>query len=175
MFRVRAMLLGIGLLFAAIIGATDKPYLGTPEDFMKISQLYARYSYSIDHNHADEWAQTFTSDGAFKDPDFCAIGRAQLEGLIRGFGMPIDEEKHFHVSTPGPIVYHDSSHARIHSFVMVVAPTHRGVEGGGVLITGTYDDQLVRVDGQWLFVVRIVNRWSAKPPVACAVKGSASH
>jgi hypothetical protein len=142
-------------------------YLGTPDDFMQISQLFSRYDYGIDNGDGVAWAATFTPNGVFADPSTCAIGRDQLMAVAKHDGRPDGDREHFHMPSLGPIVYADRDHATVHSTVMVVRKTGFG-EQGGILVTGSYDDTLVRSDGKWLFAYRLVHRPNGnKPPVKC--------
>jgi len=143
-------------------------YEGTPADFMQISQLYSRYDFAIDNGDGDGWADTFTPDGVFRDPSWCAIGREMLVGVVGRDKQLGKDQEDFHMPSLGPIVYVDKDHATIHSTVVLVRKTGFGAVGGGIWISGTYDDRLVRVKGRWLFAYRQVHRPSDKPPVPCA-------
>lgn len=80
---------------------------------------------------------------------------------------PGQELKHFHFSVPGLIMYVDRSHATVHSTVWLMSETGADKKGG-VTLTGTYDDKLTRVGGQWKFAYRFVQRPNKTPPVPCA-------
>lgn len=147
------------------------PYRGTAQDFVDINQLFARYDFAIDNGDAAGWAAVFTPDGVFRDPSWCAIGRQQLAAVVDSekHAMGSDQRMH-HVPTIGPINYQDRDHATVHSTVMVVTERGAGHPDGGIGITGSYDDTLVRKDGRWLFAFRLVHRPSNKPAVPCAAK-----
>jgi len=53
---------------------------------------------------------------------------------------------------------------------MVVSETGAGKPDGGIQVTGSYDDTIVRLNGRWLFKYRLVKRPSATPAVACAAE-----
>jgi len=184
MAKARAWrLLAAGLVWAAMApapaGAREdheprggrQAYQGTVQDFVDINQLFARYDFTIDNGDATGWAKVFTPDGVFRDPSWCAIGREQLAGVVSSekHGMGSDRRAH-HVPTIGPINYLDRDHATVHSTVMVVTEKGAGHPDGGISITGSYDDTLVRRDGHWLFAYRLVHRPSNKPAVPCAAK-----
>lgn len=141
-------------------------YVGTPEDFMKISQLYSRYNYTIDNGDGPGWADNFTPDGVFQDPSWCAIGREKLIEVVGRDAKVGKDLDHFHFHSLGPITYIDRDHATVHSTVVVMRQAGFG-KTGGVSVTGTYDDQLTRVNGEWKFAYRLVKRLSDKPPIAC--------
>lgn len=142
-------------------------YAGTPDDFMQISQLFSQYNYTIDNGDGEGWADTFTSNGVFRDPSWCAIGRDALIGVVGRDKRIGKDQDHHHVPNLGPITYTDRNHATVHSTVMVIRETGFG-KTGGIMVTGTYDDRLERVNGKWRFAYRWVHRPSAKPAIACA-------
>lgn len=166
----RVSLVALACGFACVATAQQPrgaPYSGTAEDFMQISQLFSRYNYAIDNGDGVAWAELFTERGVFQDPSNCAIGREQLISVVgRKPALGKDQLEH-HVHSLGPITYLDHDHATAHSTVMVVAETGFGKKPGGILITGTYDDELVRVGDAWLFSYRLVHRPSDKPAIAC--------
>jgi hypothetical protein len=167
-YRMAAGLIGaVSVMTLAPAGAAGASYRGTAEDFMEISQLFARYDYGIDNGDGAAWADNFTPNGVFQDPSTCAIGREQLMAVASQAGHPDGDQEHFHMPSLGPIVYIDRDHATVHSTVIVVRKTGFGVQGG-ILVTGSYDDTLIRSHGKWLFSYRLVHRPNGdKPPVAC--------
>lgn|GEM_PF-144196 len=156
---------------AGSAGAASKaPYKGTADDFVEISQLFARYDFTIDNGDGEGWADTFTPNGVFRDPSWCAIGREKLIGVVGRDPKVGKDQLHHHVPALGPIEYVDRNTAHVHSTVMVVGETGAGKSGGGIQVTGTYDDTLVRRNGRWLFAYRLVSRPSATPPIACSAQ-----
>lgn len=144
----------------------ENVYVGTADDFTKISQLYSRYNYTIDNGDGPGWADNFTPDGVFQDPSWCAIGRDKLIEVVGRDAQVGKDLDHFHFHSLGPIVYLDENHATVHSTVVVIRQTGFG-KTGGISVTGTYDDQLTRVNGEWKFSYRLVKRLSAEPPIPC--------
>jgi actinorhodin biosynthesis protein ActVIA len=156
----------VGSAAAAETASGETPYTGTSDDFMQINQLFANYNFTIDNGDGVAWAANFTEDGVFQDPTWCARGRRALIGVVGDKPQPGKDERQFHAHSLGPIHYLDRDHARAHSTVVVVRETGAGLTGG-IGITGTYDDQLDRVNGKWLFSYRLVHRPSATPAVPC--------
>ena len=181
-----AWTVAVGIFLAGVISiavrsgtseakADGGPYQGTPADFMEISQLFARYDYGIDNGDGAAWAENFTPDGVFQDPSICAVGREKLSAVANHEGHPDADQEQFHMPSLGPIVYRDQDHATVHSTVMVVRKTGFGVEGG-ILVTGTYDDTLVRLHGKWLFAYRQVHRPNGgKAAVDCPASKVVRH
>jgi len=169
---VRPELFGVGLV-AALAGGLlafrshSGPYVGAPDDFMQISQLYARYNHALDTHDAERFVQVFAPDGVFRDPSWCAKRPAELAKIAVCPVAPNAVQKLHHAPSLGPITYQDRNHATAHSTVMVAPETGGGVQGGGIRITGTYDDTLVRIKGRWVFKYRWVHRPSLTPAVAC--------
>jgi hypothetical protein len=150
-------------------------YEGTPGDFMQISQLLAKYSQDINTGDGDAEAMNFTPDGVWEDPGMCLIGRAEIADRLGGHhpgGIPGKDLKDYHQAELGPIVYQDKNHATVHSYVEIFRQGGGGTPGG-VGITGTYDDKLVRVSGKWKFAYRFVQRANKNPPVDCPPRQAA--
>jgi hypothetical protein len=147
-----------------------RAYKGTADDFVEINQLFARYDYTIDNHDGVAWAANFTPDGVFRDPSWCAIGREQLTGVVGTKPAIGGDEEHHHVPAIGPITYQDRDHATVHSTVMLVAEKGPGHPDGGIIVTGTYDDTLLRYKGEWLFAYRLVHRPSATASIPCVAQ-----
>jgi hypothetical protein len=164
-----AWLIAGAALLSACTTASPGPggYQGTATDFMQIYQLFQKYNYDINIDDGDAWASDFTPDGVFQDPSNCAIGREALSNVPGHHVSPGKDVKTFHFSMPGTIAYIDRNHATVHSDVLVVAETGAG-KSGGINITGAYDDKLTRLNGQWKFAYRFVQRPNKTPPIACA-------
>lgn len=141
-------------------------YVGTPRDFVEISQLFSQYNYTIDNGDGEGWADVFTEDGVFRDPSWCASGREALIGVVGREKRVGKDQEHFHMPSLGPIIYQDANTATVHSTVIVVHETGFG-NAGGVMVTGTYDDRLKRVDGKWRIAYRWVHRPSDGAPIPC--------
>lgn len=165
----RLALLGAALHLTLMCGNAAAAYRGTADDFMEINQLFSKYNYDIDNGYGEAWADDFTKDGVFQDPSWCAIGRDSLIGVVGRTPKPGHDLVHRHVHSLGPIIYSDRDHATIHSTVVLITETGFGKQGG-VAITGSYDDKLTRVNGQWKFAYRFVQRPSTAPPIACAAR-----
>jgi hypothetical protein len=150
--------------------------VGTGDDVGQISQLMAKYSLALDDKDAQGWASTFTPNGIFHGGGFCLVGRGDLAALVEKQAAqaaarpPSTAPKSHHVAAIGPIVYQDRNHATVHSFVMVVRDMARNSTGGGLSVTGTYDDNLERVNGRWLFADRLEISPGDPTPAPCPAK-----
>jgi hypothetical protein len=135
-------------------------YEGTADDYAQISALMIRYSDALDNRDAQGWASVFTQQGAFRDFHVCLVGRKQIAGFIEQLRSRAQQAestprpKNHHINGHPWIEYLDRDHATAHTFVMVVGDVGRNHVGGGIEVTGTYDDQLERVGGHWLIADR---------------------
>lgn len=115
------------------------------EDVVAIQQLIARYAHALDAGNGKEWAATFTEDGVFKfvDSNRVVAGREQIAALVRPGRKPY-ESRH---NLQSPWIEVNGDTATLKAYLIVT----RGTE---VIVTGSYDDTLRRVNGQWLFSER---------------------
>ena len=129
------------------------PLTGTSEDREQIRELYARYAFTIDHGSYDEWVKCFTADGVFDSP---RLGRHEGQDALRKF----------------TVTYKNSAgDAQVRHMMTNVTFQIEGDRGmGGCYLTyyhckngkasleaiGRYQDELRKVDGEWLFQYRRV-------------------
>jgi 3-phenylpropionate/cinnamic acid dioxygenase small subunit len=129
------------------------PLTGTAEDREQIRELYARYAFTIDHGPYEDWVKCFTEDGVFDSP---RMGRHEGHDALRKFTAMYKN------SAGDSQVRH-----------MLCNVTFR-VEGdramGGCYLTyyhckngkatlealGRYQDELRKVNGEWLYQYRRV-------------------
>jgi len=129
------------------------PLTGTPEDREQIRELYARYAFTIDHGPYEDWVNCFTEDGVFDSP---RMGRHEGHDALRKFTATYKN------SAGDAQVRH-----------MLCNVTFR-VEGdraiGGCYLTyyhckggkatlealGRYQDELRKINGEWLYQYRRV-------------------
>ena len=123
------------------------------EDRLAIQDLYARYNAFFDLGDAGNWARCFTEDGEFA---FHRVrGRPALADMCRQrFERRADETymnaQHWNSNL---IVEGDTDKARGICYVVRVARDR--ASGAFILLTpAMYQDELAKVDGQWLFVRR---------------------
>lgn len=148
-----------------------KTYRGTADDFMQISQLFARYNQAVDNGDGDGWASTFTEDGVFHDETRCVQGRSALAELVgRNPRLGKDRER-FHVQSLGPIIYTDRNHASVRSTILVLGVAADG-NATSPIITAVASDELKRESGNWYILYRTIDRNTndsssvcSKPPI----------
>src|SRR5215467_13307564 len=115
---------GLATLGFVVLRAQSKatPTL-TAMDYVQIRQLVSRYAYALDTggNNGYDFADLFTADGAFIDPN--ANGREQLAALARG-------------SVMGPL---NTIH---YAMNLVLEPTADGAIGRQYVTEFNFDDNL---------------------------------
>ena len=137
---------------------------GYAQDRAEIENLMARYLFAMDWNDFEAYAGMFTEDGELDYASGNAKGREAIVETIKSFKERIG--KHY--------VDADGDPAKLRH---VVAQTVIRVEGDRAWCTafwyemandgpqgqlkmgtfGTYEDELRRVDGKWLFARRQIN------------------
>lgn len=124
-----------------------------PEDDLAIRRLYARYNETIRLGDAEAWASCFAIDGRFSNRGTAVAGRAELITYAAG--------------------WIGSGNARYWIDNLLLSTTAQGVFGTCYLVilhagnaddrpslnlTGIYTDSLERVDGEWKFASRHIER-----------------
>ena len=133
------------------------------DDRAAIENLMARYLFALDWNDFETFGQTLTEDAEFEYARGTAYGRANIVETIKGFKQRI-----------GTIYVDEDGNPAVLRHVL--AQTVVRVEGDKAWTTamwwemannapgkkplvgtfGIYEDELVRLDGQWLFSKRRV-------------------
>lgn len=126
-------------------------------DVAQIHSLYDRYSTAFDGGHVEDFAQVFTEDGTFTLPDGKVVGgRDRLRHLATSAAARPGESFHFVRNVTAHI---EGDLARGAAHVVAVS-----VDGPSVnlLMAGVYRDELVKVDGSWLFATRVATAFVAE-------------
>ena len=126
------------------------------EDRLNLMDLVARYAECIDSGDAECYARLFAPDGVLEARSHTAHGRAEIQDWVQGL---FDENragkqsklKHF---LGLPVIRGDGDHATVRTYVTIPKQT----ESGEIVINmaGTYFDDCVRLDGEWLFAKRTI-------------------
>lgn len=126
------------------------------EEQLGIQQLFARYAWAYDCRDFDAIGETFEDDGVIV---MSGTERAEgREGIARWFRDYVEK------THPGKTMQHHIQHlvldgnaefCRAWSYWMVPVQ----IPGQGCLVgaVGWYEDELVRVRGQWLFRQRLIH------------------
>jgi hypothetical protein len=125
-------------------------------DVIAIEQLYAVYNFAVDQGDGKGFAECFTADGVFD------MGTTRLEGpdALTEFanGVPSAVPGGRHIAT-NMLIDGDRDLATGRAYLMLVAT---GTSPISIILTGQYDDHLVRLADGWRFAER---RFTADTPV----------
>lgn len=126
----------------------------TPEDHVEIQGLVARYSHAVDGGDGDAFAAAFTEDGVLEAGELLVEGRAALQQfaarLPQAYRLPR------HVTTN--LVIDGDEHraataAYVQMYVLAGDPPRQEISA-----SGRYHDELVKLDGHWVFARRTFTR-----------------
>ena len=124
------------------------------EDRLEIHELLARFAHALDEGDGEAFAATFTEDGTFWNGLKTVTGRAAL--LEMGAGGVPGRSRHFNTDH---LIEGDGDKANLKAYLLVT----RGL--GQEPIVATCNDDLVKVDGKWLFAYRRVTADKRTPRV----------
>lgn len=122
------------------------------EDQLAIQQLYARYNHAIDSGQGEAWAATFTPEGVFSSASGTFAGTAQLAGFGSGFAKQL-KARHW---TNNLLVDADGGGAKGSCYLILLRLTPGERPPAGIMATAIYNDELVKVGGDWRFSKRTV-------------------
>ena len=116
-----------------------------------IRELLARYCFLLDGYHLREFAALFTADGEWISRNGKASGPEAIERLLRGMvPEPAPGKRRKHFTTNIMIELSGDSASVVSNFLVV----RDGPAGPAIAVAGTYDDTVVRIDGEWKFKSR---------------------
>jgi hypothetical protein len=127
----------------------------TVEDRLEILELCARYNYFTDTGDAQEVARLFTSDGVFDGPP----------GRFEGFDAIVAFNENIYQALAGSMHFTDNhlfesrdSFIRHRCYLALNIPSKDGVKPTLMM----YDDEVVKVEGEWKFRARTVRAFEPK-------------
>lgn len=127
-------------------------------DRAEIADLMARYLFAMDYQDADAYAECFTEDGVLDYAMGTTIGREAIRAEARTFAGKIGEIFKDWQGNPARLrhlVQHKAIRVdgdRAWNTGLWWEMTNGGPQGSVATPSfGTYEDELVRVDGRWLF------------------------
>lgn len=116
---------------------------------LKINDLLAEYTLSIDRHDHEGWANCFTKDGLFGFGGRCIRGRDKLREYAKVHARI--GSRHL-TTSPLYKIAEGGQSANGNTTTVVTAAT---VHGFKILFIGSYTDKLKKVDGKWF----IEERW----------------
>ncbi len=163
------MAAGVPLLFAMACATADVRVPGYAEDRAQIEDLQARYMFALDFRDLDKYASTFTEDGVLDIVGMKWQGREEIKKAIQGPQEAAPEAKSAPAAKEKPAPYPATGRHNITNIVLKIDGDkatgraywfHYGNNTPERKATfdsyGHYEDELVRVNGQWLFSKRVI-------------------
>ena len=127
-------------------------------DRAEIADLMARYLFAMDYHDADAYAECFTEDGVLDYAMGTLVGREAIRAEARAFKDKIAEVFKDWQGNPAKLrhlVQHKAIRIeddRAWNTGLWWEITNGGPEGSLATPSfGTYEDELARIDGRWLF------------------------
>ena len=122
----------------------------TTEDRLAILDLTARCNQAFDYRDVDAWVETFTPDGVFGDSEGIAVrGTEALRAFAQAVAHGDTVARHWNT---GHVIEGDGNTATHSCYLMIIrlgeVPTVVGI--------GRYDDKLMKMDGSWRFLRRVL-------------------
>jgi hypothetical protein len=121
----------------------------TFEDKFAIEELIGRYNQAIDEGRYADFHACWCADGVFDGLGGPYVGldaiRRFTEGYDQNYRLRLNGLRHFTVNIVSRV---DGDRAVSSSHLQLVMT---GSKGAHILFTGRYEDELLRVDGDWRF------------------------
>jgi hypothetical protein len=129
------------------------------EEKDSIREVLAEYCFRLDGGHYDEMAELFTENGTWDTAFGRATGRGPIAELAFSIRARVGDQRPraVHLVTNIAITL-DGAGARVRSNWTVVQNSPEGPKIGS---GGAYQDEMVKVGGQWLFRYRKIDRFIA--------------
>jgi ketosteroid isomerase-like protein len=149
-----------GLMFAAATAAAEGSYA---EDRAQIEDLQARYLFALDFRDPEAYAETFTEDGILDYGVGEIKGRDAIRDMVAGMRRNAEAQRsedtsglraaagRHNISNIVIDVNGDTAVATAYWFHMGNANPERSAQLNSF---GHYEDELVKVNGEWLFSKR---------------------
>jgi hypothetical protein len=133
------------------------------EDRAQIEDLMARYLFAIDYDDWDSYVETFAPDGELEFASGTSKGRPAIRAMVAKFAEGIGRFYHTEDGKPAKlrhvilqsVVRVEGDHAWARSLWLEMA-NHGPQDTMKMGTYGVYEDELKKVDGQWLFAKRRV-------------------
>jgi uncharacterized protein (TIGR02246 family) len=120
----------------------------------QIRELLARYCFALDADRFDDMAALFTPDAVWETAFGTGTGRAGIVSQARSIATGA-RPRRIHLTT-NIVIDLDGDTAAARSNWVVIQNTQSGPAIGS---GGAYVDRLVKVDGQWFFQHRTIDRY----------------
>jgi 3-phenylpropionate/cinnamic acid dioxygenase small subunit len=133
--------------------------LSNTEEKDAIREVLGEYCFRLDDGRFADMAALFTDHGTWDTAFGKATGRQAIAELARSLRARGGDQRPRAVHLVTNIVIQlDGEHARVRSNWTVVQNSPHGPEVGS---GGAYEDEMVNLDGHWLFGYRKIHRFIA--------------
>ena len=129
-------------------------------DRIEIIDLLDRHQIYIDLKEPDRYASLFAPDGRYESPFSSARGTQEIAAMSRGLEASGFTRNSRHYTGPAMIDL-DGDKATALSYWWVAK--YAEADKTTVLATGTYRDELRRINGQWKIVHRVLTADAPEP------------
>jgi uncharacterized protein (TIGR02246 family) len=121
-----------------------------------IREVMARYCFALDDGRFADMAALFTEDGTWHTFFGKAMGRKAIAEFAAGLrSHRTDNPRAIHQVT-NIVITLDGDSAKVRSNWTTVQNAPEGPKIGS---GGAYDDEMVKIDGQWFFRYRTIDRY----------------
>lgn len=145
-------------------GDADAALAAETRDRWQIEELLWRYARTLDTADADGYAAVYTEDGYFDAGAMRIEGREALHQFVADLKARREQQAAsgeavsgtLHMTANHHIDFTGPDSATVHSYWITMFPPAGAQDPARVGAVGRAEDQLVRVDGQWLIRARNV-------------------
>ncbi|MDE0746422.1 MAG: nuclear transport factor 2 family protein [Porticoccaceae bacterium] len=129
------------------------PFSGSIEDRLAIRELLDIYADAVNQRDTALWASTWAEDASWKLPVIPGMENVcGKENIVTAWQTGMSMFPFIFMAFTVGGIQVDGNTATVRSYAAEVGTTSEGEE---IRPRGQYDDQLIKVDGQWLFKERI--------------------
>ena len=128
----------------------------TLEEKDAIREVMARYCFALDGGKFDDMAALFTEDGTWQTFFGKATGRKAIAEFAAGLRAHRTENPRAIHHVTNIVIALDGDTAKVRSNWTTVQNSPEGPKIGS---GGAYDDDMVKIGGEWLFRYRTIDRY----------------
>jgi hypothetical protein len=133
-------------------------------DAHQIQQCLLRYPVALDGRNLDLFDSIFAADARIDIPAAGVFDRAGYRAVCEAGLMKLDATHHF---VNAPVLKIEGDRAWARSYLVAQHALNALAPDSTLLIGAWYEDELARIDGQWLIVARTGNAvwWDGNPAI----------